>query len=134
MPQLEERLAAERIRRAWPEVVGAAAGRRSVPQALVNGALVVHVDNSPWLQELTLRADELAARLARRFPGVRSIRFALGASQTAPAPEAARRRPPRPLAPEEARAIEAAVAVIHDAELSAAARRLLVKSRQLPVE
>ncbi len=133
VPQLEERLVADRIRRAWAEVAGNDVARRSTPYSLTNGVLVVHVDNSPWLQELTLRGDELAARLVRRFPAVRLVRFTLG-PRLSPTPTTAVRPRPRSLSPEEAGAIDSAVAVISDPEVSAAARRLLAKSRQLAKE
>jgi hypothetical protein len=133
VPQLGERLVADRIRRAWAEVAGADVARRSTPHSLTNGVLVVHVDNSPWLHELTLRSDDLAARLVRRFPAVRVVRFMLG-PPPAPTPTTAARPRPRPLSPAETGEIDAAVAVISDPEVSAAARRLLAKSRQLAKE
>src|SRR5216684_1149067 len=86
VPELRERLAEHHVRRVWSTLVGADVARRAKPRALVDGCLTVIVDNSPWLHELTLRADELispisdpalaaaARRLltkAWRFPGER---------------------------------------------------------------
>src|SRR5216110_301820 len=88
VPELRERLAEHHVRRVWSTLVGADVARRAKPQGLVEGCLTVIVDNSPWLHELTLRADELTARLRARFPAVRALRFTLGRS---------RRRGPRPL-------------------------------------
>ena len=73
-------------------MVGPDAARRSRPQALTNGCLHVVVDNSPWLQELTLRSSELTGRIAAQFATIRTLRFTLGrvdehptdASSTAP--------------------------------------------------
>ena len=55
LPQLEERLLVQRMRRAWGALVGDDLARRAQPQALVKGCLTIVVDNSPWLHELTLR-------------------------------------------------------------------------------
>lgn len=134
VPDLRDRLLALEVRRAWPAVAGAELARRSRPQALEAGCLTVVVDNSPWLQELTLRAAELGERVRARFPGVRSLRFTLG---TLPPPDAApRERAPvaAPLDADARRAIDAAAAVIHDETLAAAARRLLTKAWRYPRE
>src|SRR3989442_880864 len=67
VPELRERLAEHHVRRVWSTLVGADVARRAKPHALVEGCLTVIVDNSPWLHELTLRADELTARLRAAF-------------------------------------------------------------------
>src|SRR5712691_9485139 len=115
LPQLEDRLLVQRMRRAWSALVGEDLARRAQPQALVNGCLTIVVDNSPWLHELTLRAADLTARLHAQFPAVQSLRFSLGAAaaeEVAPA-----RRPAAPrdrLSDEDTRAIDAAAAAISD--------------------
>jgi predicted nucleic acid-binding Zn ribbon protein len=78
VPELRDRLVEDRVRRSWSAIVGADGARRAQPHALTNGCLHVVVDNSPWLQELTLRTGELTARLGERFETVRSLRFTLG--------------------------------------------------------
>jgi hypothetical protein len=129
LPPLAERLAVQRIRRAWTALVGADVGRRAQPQALVNGCLSIVVDNSPWLHELTLRASELTARLHAEFPAVQSLRFSLGPAVAGEAAAAEARRPARhPLTPEDTRAIDAAAACISDPTLAASARRLLARA------
>src|SRR5689334_2813043 len=113
VPQLEDRLLVQRMRRTWAAVAGVDVARRAQPQALVNGCLTIVVDNSPWLHELTLRAAELTARLHAEFPAVQSLRFSLGA---AAAEEAAAEPRPAPrrgrLTEDETRAIDAAAAAI----------------------
>ena len=130
VPNLAGRLLEQRIRRAWPALLGADAARRTQPQALANGCLSVCVDNSPWLHELTLRAEELTRRVQGRFPEVRALRFVLGALEPTEASPAARR--PRvsavPLDDSARSAIDEATSVIHDPTLAAAARRLLAKA------
>ena len=136
IPQLGDRLAEHHIRRAWSALVGADVARRAKPQGLVEGCLTVIVDNSPWLHELTLRADELTARLRARFPAVRALRFTLGTLEEA-GPSAAPRRRPRssaPLGAADLRAIDEAISPIPDPALAAAARRLLTKAWRFPAE
>src|SRR5262245_21900193 len=78
VPDLRDRLLEHRIRRAWPQVVGADAARRAQARSFADGCLTVAVDNSPWLHELTLRSEELTRRLRERFDAVRSLRFVAG--------------------------------------------------------
>jgi hypothetical protein len=128
VPQLEDRLLVERLRREWAALVGPDAARRSRPHALVNGCLHVVVDNSPWLSELTLLAPDLTARLGSRHPAVRSLRFTLGAPPAEDRPPAARPAPRDPrLTDDDRRAIDAAAAAISDPALAATARRVLAR-------
>jgi len=129
LPQLEDRLLVQRMRRAWVALVGPDMARRARPQALVNGCLQVVVDNSPWLHELTLRAPELAARLAAEYPAVRSVRFSLGVPPTEePTPAARPALRPSRLTDDDQRAIDAAAAAISDPVVAAGARRLLARA------
>lgn len=133
MPQLEDRLLVQRLRRTWIAIVGAEMARRAQPQALVNGCLQITVDNSPWLHEMTLRAPDLAARLAAEFPAVRSVRFALGEPPAEEPPPAARPAlRPSGLTDEDRRAIDAAAAAISDPDVAAGARRLLTRAWPSP--
>src|SRR3989442_2377745 len=136
VPELRERLAEHHVRRVWSTLLGADVARRAKPQALVDGCLTVVVDNSPWLHELTLRADELTARLRARFPAVRALRFTLGTLQEA-GPQAAPPRRPRsstPLGAADLRAIDEALSPLSDPAPPAAARRLLTKAWRFPAE
>jgi len=129
LPQLEDRLLVQRMRRTWGAVAGADIARRAQPQALVNGCLTIVVDNSPWLHELTLRAADLTARLHAAFPAVHSLRFSLGAAAAEEAAAEARPAPRRPrLSEDDTRAIDAAAAAISDPALAASARRLLARA------
>ena len=129
VPQLEDRLVVQRLRRAWPDMAGADVARRAKPQALVNGCLSVSVDNSPWLHELTLRAPELTERVRAQFPGVQSLRFVLGTAVAEETTAESRPVPRRaPLTADERRAIDEATAAIPDPALAATARRLLARA------
>lgn len=130
VPHLADRLVEFRIRRAWSALVGAEAARRTQPLALANGCLRVRVDNSPWLHELTLRAEELTRRVRERFPEVGALRFEVGALEPAEPPAAPRspRAPALPLDGAARAAIDEATSMIHDPTLAGAARRLLTKA------
>jgi hypothetical protein len=136
VPELRERLAEHRVRRAWTALVGVDMARRAQPKALVDGCLTVVVDNSPWLHELMLRTDELTARLHAEVPVIRSLRFTLGSLGPAepPAPPRRRGRSAAPLAAADRHAIEAATSAITDPTLAAAARRLLTKAWRVSAE
>jgi hypothetical protein len=129
LPQLEDRLLVQRMRRTWSAVAGAEIARRAQPQALVNGCLTIVVDNSPWLHELTLRAADLTARLRAQFSAVQTLRFTLGAAAAEEAVAEAPRAPRRAhLTEDDTRAIDAAAAAISDPALAASARRLLARA------
>jgi hypothetical protein len=131
IPGLHDRLLEDRIRRAWPALVGPEIARRARPERLVGDCLHVTVDNSPWLHELTLRATEIGERVARRFAAVSSVRFGLGRLPSeAPPPGTPAAPRPRPLDPEEVRAIDEAVSAIPDPALRATARRVLTTARR----
>jgi hypothetical protein len=133
MPQLEERLGEHRLGRSWVAIVGAEVARRARPGSLTNGVLQIVVDNSPWLCELTLRAAELTRRVRAEVPGVRALRFTLGAL---PGPDVDRPPPPSPrahdhaLTPHDVAEIDSATASIADPAVASAARRLLMAARR----
>jgi tetratricopeptide (TPR) repeat protein len=127
VPDLRDRLLEHRIRRAWPQLVGADAARRAQAKSFADGCLTVAVDNSPWLHELTLRSDELTRRLKERFDAVRSLRFVSGAVDAGASARSAA-KPAAPLDQRALREIEQATAVIPDAAVASAARRLLMKA------
>jgi hypothetical protein len=132
VPALRDRLVEVHLRAAWPALVGPDVARRSRPLGLTNGCLHVAVDNSPWLQELTLRSAELTRRITAQFETVRALRLTLGraeeGSREAPAPPSISRAPA--LRPDDLREIDAAVAPIRDPDVRAAARRLLGTARR----
>ena len=132
VPALAERLLEEAIRREWAQTVGADAARRSRPLTLRQGTLQVSVDNSPWLQELTLRGAAIAAALHERHgSAVDGVRFVLAtAALGAPAPEPPHSRTPAPsrqLSAEEALQVDDAARRLADPGLAASFRRLLTK-------
>jgi Dna[CI] antecedent, DciA len=133
VPALAERMLEEAIRREWTDTVGHDAARRSRPKALRQGTLEVSVDNSPWLQELTLRSASIAAALRKRHgSAVTGVRFALGSAlgdgDDIPVPAVdGTRAPRRRLNAEEARLVDAAAARVSDPKLATSLKRLLTK-------
>ena len=125
LPQITERLHEVRLRTRWAAIVGPDVARRTQPGRLEQGCLTVTVDNSPWLHELTLRQADLVARLGEHLPEIRSLRFVIGAVAAEPLARRARQAEPRRLSADDARDIDRAVSVIVDADVAAAARRLL---------
>lgn len=91
MPQLSDPLVEYRLRRSWDELVGPDIARRARPRSFADGCVTIVVDNSPWLQELTLRADALTTRLRARVEAVRSIRLVLGSLDVPTARSASQR-------------------------------------------
>ena len=134
VPALAERMLEEAIRREWAQTAGPEAARRSRPGALRQGTVEVSVDNSPWLQELTLRSAAIVAALRKRHgSAVIGVRFALGSGRgdadvsVGPAragTEAPRRRR---LTVEEARLVDAAAGQVPDPVLASSLKRLLTK-------
>jgi hypothetical protein len=133
VPALAERMLEEAIRREWAQTAGPEAARRSRPGALRQGTLEVSVDNSPWLQELTLRSAAIVTALRTRHgAAVSGVRFALGVGRgdadVAGRParggtEAPRRR----LTAEEGRLVDAAAGQVPDPALASSLKRLLTK-------
>jgi len=133
VPALAERMLEDAIRRDWAQTAGPEAARRSRPDALRQGTLAVSVDNSPWLEELTLRSAAIVAALRKRHgSAVTGVRFALGRSRgddhvAAGTVRAGTETPRRPLSPEETRIVDAAARQLPDAALASSLRRLLTK-------
>ena len=132
LPQLGPRLAEHRLRRAWPSVVGPEIARRARPGTLNGGTLTILVDNSPWLHELTLRAEDLTRTIAARFPAVQSLRFALGTLEAAEREGTKGNPKPVPITDADRAEIDAAAAAIPDPTLAATARRVLTTARRFP--
>lgn len=132
VPALAERLLEEAIRREWPQTVGPDAARRSRPLALRQGVLDISVDNSPWLQELTLRSAAIAAALQERHGSkVSGVRFVLATKvPSAAIPEANHSKPSVPsrqLSAEEARQVDDAARRLADHGFATSFKRLLTK-------
>src|SRR5258707_10442818 len=131
LPALQERLLAERIRLGWRAAVGADLSRRSRPGELKAGTLTIMVDNSPWLQELSMRSAEVLSAVRARFgPSVTALRLSLAGPAPSPERPARRATPPTGssrLDPDETALVESALAPVQDADLASTVRRLMSK-------
>jgi hypothetical protein len=132
VPALAERLLEEAIRREWSQTIGPEAARRSRPMSLRKGTLEISADNSPWLQELTLRSAAIAATLRERHgSAVSGVRFVLATTAPGAAvPDPHHSRTPvssRQLSAEEARQVDDAARRLADHGLATSLRRLLTK-------
>jgi hypothetical protein len=130
VPALAERMLEQTIRRQWADIVGPDAARRSRPVALRAGILEIAVDNSPWLQELTLRAGTIAAALAvRHGAAVTAVRVTMGAAVAPASDEVPRegRGISRSLTEVERGLVEATTRPIVDPVVASSLRRLLTK-------
>lgn len=58
----------ERVRAAWPDLVGAALADHSTPLHLRAGVLRIGVDDPAWASQFRYLADTLVATLAQRVP------------------------------------------------------------------
>src|SRR5258705_4312333 len=85
LPALQERLLAERIRLGWRAAVGADLSRRSRPGELKAGTLTIIVDNSPRLQQLSIRSAEgLSPGRSRLGPAGPAVPLSLPGPAPAP--------------------------------------------------
>ena len=74
---LESGIMGWRAVREWPDAVGPQVARRARAVSFQDGTLVVEVEGSAWLQELSILKRELVRQLNRRLGAhpVRDIRF-----------------------------------------------------------
>ena len=68
------------IEDAWRQLVGERASSHTRPAALGKKKLVINVDGSAWLYELTLRKNELLASLKKKFgeDKIKELQFRIG--------------------------------------------------------
>jgi hypothetical protein len=126
LPEDERRLA-----EVWDRAVGPRVAARAQPRRLVRGTLVVEVQSSAWLSELSFLKSELAARLNQALgapaqPVVKELRLVLADGGTAARGrllESDRPRPPAP--PVDLAPFEGELAQVADEELRERIRRAL---------
>ena len=76
----KEKLTEEEIRSAWSLVVGEQAAKHSRPRSFTDSRLIVHVDDSSWLYELTTRKKYILNNLSSELKGkkLKDITFRIG--------------------------------------------------------
>jgi len=69
----------ERLKRRWPEVVGAANARNTIPGSLVDGLLTIEVTSPAWITQLRLQKSSFLKTILSRETDaseeIRDIRF-----------------------------------------------------------
>jgi predicted nucleic acid-binding Zn ribbon protein len=70
----------EELEEAWKDAAGKKAAPHTRTVSLRKARLVVNVDGSPWLYELTLKKRELAKKTEEKLKGrnIKEIRFRIG--------------------------------------------------------
>lgn len=70
----------EDIAKIWGEIAGKKAASHTKPASLRKKRLVINVDGSSWLYELTLKKRELLAELKKRLGGdkIEELQFRIG--------------------------------------------------------
>jgi len=76
----KERFGEEEIVEAWEAAAGTAAAKHSKPVSFKNATVVVNVDRSGWLYELTVQKKEILKKLEARLKGkkIKDIRLRIG--------------------------------------------------------
>lgn len=76
----KDKLTEEEIRSAWSLVVGEQAAKHSRPRSFTDSRLIVHVDDSSWLYELTTRKKYILNNLSSELKGkkLKDITFRIG--------------------------------------------------------
>jgi predicted nucleic acid-binding Zn ribbon protein len=74
------RLTEEEMAAAWEGAAGSRAAKHTKPVSIRRSVLVVNVDGSPWLYELTTRKKDILAKLggAIKHKKIKGIRFRIG--------------------------------------------------------
>ena len=65
----KEKLTEEEIRSAWGLVVGEKAAKHSRPRSFQDGRLIVHIDDSSWLYELSTQKKYILNNLSAELKG-----------------------------------------------------------------
>lgn len=73
-------LTEEDVRAAWENAVGGKAARHSRARSLKGSRLIVNVDDSSWLYELTVQKKEILKKLGEILKGnkIKDITFRIG--------------------------------------------------------
>ena len=76
----KKKLAEDRLRRAWRSAVGKKGASHTRLAAVRKSKLIVNVNDSGWLYELTLKKKKLIKKLEEKIEGkkIKDIRFRIG--------------------------------------------------------
>ena len=78
---LEDKITKYKFVANWPEIIGEAISKRSMPEYIQNKTLYIRVSDSAWVQELSFQKPVIIRRLQKfleKDTVVRDIRFFVG--------------------------------------------------------
>ncbi|MCP4716955.1 MAG: DUF721 domain-containing protein [Deltaproteobacteria bacterium] len=106
-----------KLRAAWQKAVGQRIAAKASPEMVRNQVLMVHVENSVWMQELHFMKDQILEKLNARIDtaALRDIRFKIG--QVGKKAPARKKAPLLPLDADDQKKIDRDAAAIEDGEL-----------------
>ncbi len=134
--KLDKTLSVYRVFNVWNEAVGVRIARHSQPKGYKNGTLLIAVDSSTWMQQLTFLTDDIRRKVNQALgaPLVEKIRFQIGELD---ASSGAIVRKPSPPAWSDAKlddhsneVINQVLAPVQDEELKERLRQLFEKNSQ----
>lgn len=125
---LRSRMKEWRLLDRWQGLFGDSIAAHARPARWEKGTLIVRVEHSGWMQELSFLKAQMTERLQQEFPasGIKAIRFELG--ELPPLPPRLERQLPLPSIPltdDESQFVEQAIDRIADEGVRDAARRAM---------
>ncbi len=128
--RIKEGIRLYRIWDLWPTIAGETLAPHAIPARWQGRDLIVKVEHSAWVQELSFMKDTLKEKIAKALPGIdiRQIRFEVGKLPEPPKGALkARPRISRRLSNDEIEFIEQAAKEIPDGEVRESARSAMQK-------
>lgn len=127
---VDEAVRLERIRGEWPDIFNEPLSLHMCPVSLKNSELLINVDSSVWLQQLSFLKQEIIGKLTAY--GVANVRFRLGKATAAPPRKApgsqGAKTPDVPIDKDTLQYIIETVSEIHDDELRESIRKSMEKT------
>jgi len=90
----QERISEEGIKKVWSKAAGGRSASKSRPTSLRKGKLIVAVDDSSLLYDLTLRKREIVEVLGKETNGrIQDVRFRIGETRGEEKPKRKKTKP-----------------------------------------
>lgn len=136
--KLDKNLKVYQVFDAWEQAVGAKIARHSQPKRFKDGTLWIAVDNSTWMQQLSLLSEEICGKVNRALeaPMVQKVRFQLGEITTQSGSKKKKSNAPpewlnTELNTQQENEIDHVLSTLPDKDLKKSLKSLLTKSSQL---
>jgi predicted nucleic acid-binding Zn ribbon protein len=129
--KLHEKMMMYKLWERWAEIAGAAIIEHARPERWQRGTLVIMVENSAWMQELSFLKDQMIERVRAIFPETKitGVRFELGALPPMPhvISQKVKEAKTRKLSTDEEEFVEQSTFEIADPSVRSAAKRAMLK-------